>query len=152
MCMRQLTAVDSQMACRSSIRYDEFSARAHCMACDLYLLHTRPAQVQLNSMPSFVITYVICLTYFLPFPFALSIQMLCTYIPVGLIFRLDLKPSMLGLPCFILILHRAVIAVCLVLDACKSAWWVAELCVQLIIYFSTVLVMHMLQLVSATLD
>lgn len=83
------------------------------MACDLYLLHTRPAQVKLNSMPSsFVITYVFCLAYFSPFPFALSVQMLCTHIPVGLIFRLDLEPSMQGLPCLIFILDRAVIAVC----------------------------------------
>ncbi len=61
------------------------------MACDLYVSHTRPAQVQLNSLPSsFVITSVICPTQFSAFPFALSVQMLCSYIPVGLIFRLYL--------------------------------------------------------------
>ena len=34
--MRQLTAVDSPMSCRSSVHYDKPSAWAQCMACDLY--------------------------------------------------------------------------------------------------------------------
>ena len=63
---------------------------------------TSPAQVQLNSTPSsFVVTSVICPTQFLAFPFALSVQMHCSYIPVGLIFRLEL--SMLGFSRFILV-------------------------------------------------
>jgi len=63
---------------------------------------TRPAQVQLNSTPSsFLLTSVICPTQFFAFPFALSVHMHCSYIPVGLIFRLEL--SMLGFSRFILV-------------------------------------------------
>ncbi len=80
------------------------------MACDLYALHTRSAQVQLNSMPS---TFVICPTQNLAFPFALSVQMLCSYIPIGLIFRLDLEFSILGFLLFYIGLSRSVITVCL---------------------------------------
>ena len=72
-----------------------------CVACDLYVQYTRPVHVQLNSMPS---TFVICPTQNLAFPFALSVQMLCSYIPIGLIFRLDLEFSKLSPLCFMLVL------------------------------------------------
>ncbi len=70
-----------------------------CMFCTL---HTINAQVPVYSTPNtFVMTCVICPTQFC-LSLALSVQMLCSYMPVGLLFRLDLECRMLGLSRFML--------------------------------------------------